>query len=255
MFEDDHKGHTFEKLMNVYNKHLDKIKKEKEVLDDKLGELTSKASNIDKLITQIKDAKDARVKEIDAYVLNIHKKLESQMESKVQTLSTKKEKLRDDIVKLEKCNEQIVTNIEVSTKADLIKNSEDLIQFIREISTQVSTQNCYIDPVNTEFASEIVPEYENGKFVITNFSKVKEEKEIVYSDPIISNGITWRLKVYPNGNGQAKDNYLSVFLEMVKGYSSTAKYDYKIEMINQDHPDSAEHNVSREYTSEFEVGE
>jgi hypothetical protein len=30
------------------------------------------------------------------------------------------------------------------------------------------------------------------------------------------NGVLWRLKVYPNGNGVAKNNYLSVFLEMQK---------------------------------------
>lgn len=41
----------------------------------------------------------------------------------------------------------------------------------------------------------------------------------MYSDPalITKSGLTWRLKVYPNGNGIAKGNYISVFLEMLKG--------------------------------------
>jgi len=81
---------------------------------------------------------------------------------------------------------------------------------------------------------------------------LRKKKEIIYSDNLSNYGITWRLKVYPNGNGQAKGNYLSVFLEMVKGYPSPARYDYKIEMENTI---NSKNKISREYTSEFEVGE
>ena len=106
--------------------------------------------------------------------------------------------------------------------------------------------------VSADFDSEIAPEYSIGEFEIQNYLELKNETEIMYSEPISNFGITWRLKVYPNGNGQAKDNYLSVFLEMLKGYSDSAKYDYKIEM---EHPSNSEGKVSREYTSEFEAGE
>jgi len=41
---------------------------------------------------------------------------------------------------------------------------------------------------------------------------------ITYSDPYIVNGIEWRLKIYPRGNGVAKDSHISVFLEMSKAY-------------------------------------
>ena len=45
----------------------------------------------------------------------------------------------------------------------------------------------------------------------------KDTYETVFSDILVSNGLSWKLKVYPNGNGNAKKTYLSVFLEMVKG--------------------------------------
>jgi len=51
--------------------------------------------------------------------------------------------------------------------------------------------------------------------IINNFKEIKDE--IVYSDVLKINGIVWRIKVYPKGNGVAKDHYLSVFLEMVQG--------------------------------------
>jgi tripartite motif-containing protein 37 len=45
----------------------------------------------------------------------------------------------------------------------------------------------------------------------------------VYSDPplVTKSGLSWRLKVYPNGNGIAKGNYISVFLEMLKGLADS----------------------------------
>jgi hypothetical protein len=39
---------------------------------------------------------------------------------------------------------------------------------------------------------------------------------------VSSSGLTWRLKVYPNGNGVARDKYLSVFVELTHGPSSDA---------------------------------
>jgi len=32
-----------------------------------------------------------------------------------------------------------------------------------------------------------------------NFSKLRQTTEVIYSDPLIAHGLTWRLKVYPNG--------------------------------------------------------
>jgi tripartite motif-containing protein 37 len=81
-----------------------------------------------------------------------------------------------------------------------------------------------------------------------------ESNAIVYSPPLLHNYIKWRLKVYPNGNGNAKDHYISVFLEM--GQNTTVagakRYEYKVEMINARMPASC---VVREFASEFEGGE
>jgi tripartite motif-containing protein 37 len=73
-------------------------------------------------------------------------------------------------------------------------------------------------------------------FRLTNYTQLKNNQEIVYSPTLLAFGITWRLKVYPNGNGASEGQHISVFLEMVKGIQSTQTYEYKIEMINQIHP-------------------
>jgi tripartite motif-containing protein 37 len=44
------------------------------------------------------------------------------------------------------------------------------------------------------------------------------------------------LKVYPDGNGVVRGNYLSVFLELSAGLLETSKYEYRVEMIHQGLP-------------------
>lgn len=63
-------------------------------------------------------------------------------------------------------------------------------------------------------------------------------------------GLSWRLKVYPNGNETVRGSYLSVFLELTNGLNISAKYEYRIEMISQ-----LRKSLIREFTSNFELGE
>lgn len=55
------------------------------------------------------------------------------------------------------------------------------------------------------FASEFSIPYATGTFILKPFSKYIRKQglmnNIVYSEPLISDGITWRIKVYPNGTG------------------------------------------------------
>jgi len=69
-----------------------------------------------------------------------------------------------------------------------------------------------------------------------DFTRLRHTHEVVYSEPLLFNGLTWRLKVYPNGNGIAKGNYISIFLEMLKGLCEPSKYEYRVEMLNFKEP-------------------
>lgn len=63
----------------------------------------------------------------------------------------------------------------------------------------------------------MIPKFEGGNLVINSFSDKMIQSEPIYSLPIGCNGVSWRLKVYPNGNGIVRDRYLSVFLELTSG--------------------------------------
>lgn len=77
---------------------------------------------------------------------------------------------------------------------------------------------------------ELVPKFHKFTYRLGKYSEHGEP--IVYSEAERVNGIEWRLKIYPRGNGVAKGTHLSVFLELFKGYENHNKYDYKIELVN-----------------------
>jgi tripartite motif-containing protein 37 len=106
-------------------------------------------------------------------------------------------------------------------------------------------------PVPADFVSEIVPAYDTGIFMMHNFTKLQQKAEPVYSSPLYVNGLCWRLKVYPFGNGAVRKEYLSVFLELSAGYPETSKYEYRVQMIHQ----NSSKIIQREFVSDFEIGE
>ena len=75
--------------------------------------------------------------------------------------------------------------------------------------------------------------------------KSPECEDIVYSPALRANGLAWRLKIYPNGNGVARGKSISVFLEMQRGLPEAAKYDYKIVLEAHGHPGEPRLSITR----------
>lgn len=207
--------------------------------------------------------KEDKSKEIENFVESIQAKLNTQLKNKLLTLLSQRGSMQDEIEQLEEFHDKLNQELSKMPKTSLIKKSGDLIRQLKEIHTK-EPQRFVDNEVSIDFTSELVPQYEQSVFVISNFSRIRnnqsptnlEENEIVYSDPplVTRSGLSWRLKVYPNGNGIAKGNYISVFLEMLKGLpeAQTQKYEYRVEMINHRNPSA---QVVREFASDFEVGE
>ena len=120
--------------------------------------------------------------------------------------------------------------------------------------TRDHSLNCSVWELSGLSFSEIVPQYDSSTFVITNFSILQHNVDPIYSQPLHVNGLTWRLKVYPDGNGTVRGTYLSVFLELTNGLNEPSKYEYRVEMIHQMSKDPSK-NIVREFASDFEVGE
>lgn len=251
MFTQDHKGHDFQHLANIHKQHVEQINAESKVLTKRLRDLENILQDLDLNIDKFKKAKDEKSRELILCMEQIQSRLDIQLQSKLHVLYRNKDEVDEEINKLKTLNNEVEKDLNDTEKSKLIAKSSDLIKKLKNVQ-KIPLNRFENLSLGCEFQSELVPTYDSGIFILKNYSKIQESSEVVYSSVLNGNGLSWRLKVYPNGNGVAKGNYLSVFLELLKGFGESAKYDYRVEMIN--HLDSNQ-CVVREFASEFETGE
>lgn len=248
-----HSGHTFKPLEEVYEQHITQIKDEVAQLRRRLMELISIVQEVERNVESVRSAKDERVREIRNAVELMIARLDSQLKTKLLTLMGQKDSLTQETEQLEHLLHEIEHQLHTCTRSELICKSGDLSRMIHAIRKKPMT-SFVTPPVPADFHSEIVPAYDCSTFVMHGFSQLQRKADPVYSTPMHCNGLCWRLKVYPDGNGVVRGNYLSVFLELSAGYPETSKYEYRVEMVHQASRDSSK-NIVREFASDFEVGE
>ena len=220
-------------------------------------ELISLVQEVEKNVEGVRGAKDERVREIRNAVELMIARLDAQLKTKLLTLMAQKNTLTLETERLENLLAEIDKYLNGKPRSELIEKSPELLQLAMDLNKKplVVTSS-----VQSDFQSEIVPQYESGNFILHHFASLQHKADPVYSPPLNVNGLSWRLKVYPDGKGVVRGNYLSVFLELSAGLPETSKYEYRVEMIHQQvsnansGPDSTK-NVIREFASDFEVGE
>ncbi|CAG9759485.1 unnamed protein product [Ceutorhynchus assimilis] len=248
-----HSGHTFKPLDEIYDQHVNQINDEVAQLRKRLMELISIVQEVERNVESVRSAKDDRVREIKNAVELMIARLDSQLKTKLLTLMGQKDTLTQETEQLEQLLHEIENQLHVSSRSDLITKSAEVSRMIHNVRKKPMT-SFVTAPVPADFHSEIVPAYSSSQFVMHGFTQLQSKADPVYSTPLHCNGLCWRLKVYPDGNGVVRGNYLSVFLELSAGYPEASKYEYRVEMIHQAGKDS-EKNIVREFASVFDVGE
>ncbi|XP_055950619.1 uncharacterized protein LOC129984703 [Argiope bruennichi] len=248
-----HSDHVFKPLEEIYEQHVTQIKEEFVRLRRRLAELISLVQEVEKSVESVRVAKDERVHEIRHAVEHMISRLDAQLKSKLLTLMAQKNSLSQETEQLETVLKSVEQQLNTSSKSELIIQSNEILQNMAEIQSKPMA-SFVTAAVPADFPSEIVPAYDGSTFVMHNFSVLQQRADPVYSPPLHVCGLTWRLKVYPDGNGVVRGNYLSVFLELSAGLPETSKYEYRVEMIHQASRDPSK-TVVREFASDFDVGE
>ncbi|XP_012275066.1 uncharacterized protein LOC105696857 isoform X2 [Orussus abietinus] len=248
-----HSGHTFKPLEEVYDQHVSQIKTEVGQLKRRLMELISLVQEVERNVESVRAAKDERVREIRNAVELMIARLDSQLKAKLLTLMGQKNSLTLETEQLEALLQEVDHQLRSCTRSELIVKSGELSRMIHQVRKKPMT-SFVTAPVPADFHSEIVPGYDSATFAMQNFTQLQLKADPVYSAPLHVNGLCWRLKVYPDGNGVVRGNYLSVFLELSAGLPETSKYEYRVEMIHQGSRDTSK-NIVREFASDFEIGE
>jgi tripartite motif-containing protein 37 len=206
--------------------------------------------SVDTNIERVRKSKEEKSQEVLLVVERMQSKLEDQLVRKVGVLHGQKRLISQEVEHLESLHDEIKQQLCTSAKSSLIAKTPDLLRKLKD--TQDKPVTSFAVVVDTDFPSEIVPEYDASVFTLQGYSRLKESSEVVYSEALRSCGLTWRLKVYPNGNGLVRGTYLSVFLEMLKGLQDSSKYQYRVELVNNRNPRLC---VVREFASDFKSGE
>ncbi|XP_055316274.1 protein PF3D7_1417600-like [Sitodiplosis mosellana] len=245
-----HSGHTFKQLDLVYETHIAQVKEEVSQLRSRLMELISLVKDVEQNVETVRSAKDEKVREIRNAVEHMVNRLDSHLKLKLVTLVRQKTSLNHETEQLEQLLDEIEHQMNSCSRSQLITKSPELLKMIHQVRLKPMT--CYVmAPVPVDFVSEIVPSYETGTFLMEKFTSLQRKGLPIYSNELNVNGLQWRLKVYPYGNGAVRGEYLSVFLELTHGYPETSKYEYRVQMIHQ----TSSKVIQREFVSDFEVGE
>ena len=253
LFGGTHSGHTFKPLDEVYEFHKDQIMEQIIQLKRRHVELISIVQDVERNIDSVKNAKDERVREIRNAVELMVSRLENQLKTKVITLMNQRNQISQETESIDTIIQEVEQEIRSNSKSELINKQLQVLQRCQQINRKPMA-SFVTAAVPGDFTSEIVPQYDSSTFQINNFSQSQLKADPVYSPPLNINGLSWRLKVYPDGNGVVRGNYLSVFLELSAGLSETSKYEYRVEMIHQQSKDASK-SIVREFASDFEVGE
>ncbi|XP_059478325.1 E3 ubiquitin-protein ligase TRIM37-like [Neocloeon triangulifer] len=248
-----HSGHTFKPLEEVYEQHISQIKDEVYQLRRRLMELIGLVQEVEGNVESVRAAKDERVREIRNAVEQMIARLDSHLKAKLMTLMGQKTSLIQETEQLEALLYEVDRQLHTCSRSELIRRSAELTRKLNTVRRKPTT-SFVTAPVPADFQSEIVPNYDSSTFVLQNFSQLQHKADPVYSPPLFVNGLCWKLKVYPDGNGVVRGTYLSVFLELASGLPETSKYEYRVEMVHQGSRDNSK-NIIREFASDFEVGE
>ncbi|XP_077597067.1 E3 ubiquitin-protein ligase TRIM37 isoform X2 [Stigmatopora nigra] len=248
-----HGGHTFKPLVEIYEQHVTKVKEEVARLRRRLLELISLVQEVERNVEAVRGAKDERVREIRNAVEMMIARLDSQLKNKLITLMGQKTSLTQETELLDSFLQEVEHQLHSCSKSELISKSPEILLMFQQVHMK-PMQSFVTTPVPPDFTSELVPAYDSSTFVLVNFSTLRQRADPVYSPPLQISGLCWRLKVYPDGNGVVRGNYLSVFLELSAGLPETSKYEYRVEMVHQASNDLSK-NIIREFASDFEVGE
>uniref|UniRef100_A0AAQ5YJG5 Tripartite motif containing 37 n=1 Tax=Amphiprion ocellaris TaxID=80972 RepID=A0AAQ5YJG5_AMPOC len=231
-----HGGHTFKPLVEIYEQHVTKVKEEVAKLRRRLMELISLVQEVERNVEAVRGAKDERVREIRNAVEMMIARLDNQLKNKLITLMGQKTSLTQETELLESLLQEVEHQLHSCSKSELISKSPEILLMFQQVHRK-PMQSFVTTPVPPDFTSTL-----------------RQRADPVYSPPLQISGLCWRLKVYPDGNGVVRGNYLSVFLELSAGLPETSKYEYRVEMVHQASSDPSK-NIIREFASDFEVGE
>ncbi|KAJ3394159.1 Tripartite motif containing 37 [Entophlyctis sp. JEL0112] len=244
VLDSKHKAHPLQHLSSVYKSHHDLIWSKIKALFQVLKSHSETKERVRNQILAIQSLAEKQHQKHEAVLRAANESVDLQAGAKVSILENFARNIDEELARIRDTVHDLQTHLKVSSRVEVVKKSKTVLEIVekehkclnadcreeryRELST--------IPVVNDTFQSSLIPPYDSSALVIPAFSEklaiIKSEVDgkAIFSESLLFSGISWRLKVYCGGN---KGTNLSVFLQLVEGYPSPSKYQYKIELIQQ----------------------
>ncbi|KAI6656409.1 E3 ubiquitin-protein ligase TRIM37 [Oopsacas minuta] len=252
----EHTEHKFQPVTEIYEAHKLELYDEVKNLKKRLAEILDCIADIERQLTSYNQERETQLKQISKVMKDITSRIDIQISAQLAKLRHQQSTLQKDSDIVEKKIGEVLNKIETSVKSDLISSFPELLQELIGMSSQLAkppTANLTFLGKELEFTNELVPNYLEKEFIIEDFSTCRRRGSPIYSPPLTLHGQIWKLKVYPNGNGVFRGDFLSVFLELSQGFAGSAKYEYRVSMVHFSR--NSDRTVYREFLSDFEPGE
>ncbi|EPY83565.1 e3 ubiquitin-protein ligase TRIM37 [Camelus ferus] len=131
--EEQHGGHTFKPLAEIYEQHVTKVNEEVAKLRRRLMELISLVQEVERNVEAVRNAKDERVREIRNAVEMMIARLDTQLKNKLITLMGQKTSLTQETELLESLLQEVEHQLRSCSKSELISKSSEILMMFQQV--------------------------------------------------------------------------------------------------------------------------
>lgn len=302
VIDNTHVNHNIVKLIEIYNQYVTQINNNIDILIKHNKSIKYIENNINNYMIKLKQNKDYLSNELINLFDKYEQSLQQQLKSKLLYILQYKTELNNEYNIYNNLINELKQTIDITKNNpnSLINTISQYNSILDDIKNKdyLNNNNNIIYNINNDindikYDCNLIPDYlcntftfklnidylinnnhNNNSISIHNHSNNNnndinnDDDIIIYSNSIEYYSYIFRLKIYTNGNGIAKNQYLSVFLELVNiiGYNdhdndnnnnntSTDKYNIFDYSITIHHVDKTELDITRIFSSEFSIHE
>eukprot|EP00731_Ephydatia_muelleri_P023634 Em0015g1217a len=252
-----HPGHPVEKADEHYKKQRTMIEEKLNTLKDSLKIVLNYVEQTEKKMEDLKRTHNKSANEIERAVTKMRAELEKHTKSHMRNLDAVKNRLEAQSKDIAAVSLELNAKMRSRSYSSLLTQTGELKRDIESRLEKIRISIASFDAVPSvePLVNRIVPKYEYGTLTIHPFQARQIQGDEIFSNPLNVDGMTWKLKVYPNGHKEDTGKYLSVFIELTSGFERKANYQYSIIMLFNASEKYPHKNFQKEYESDFSDGE
>ncbi|KAI9096648.1 hypothetical protein DFS34DRAFT_623583 [Phlyctochytrium arcticum] len=237
-----HREHKFEHLHTVYSQHRSAITAKSLALYEAMDEHRRLLTKIDKKLFVFRDQKRKIEAQHQLMLQNAEKKFVMDSHQPIQSLRALRDRLIKEKQEIRQALNDVHQSLTTTSQTALIKNSENIMQLIKE--KQVDISQLTLPIITSQVDSDLLPPYEVHDF---GFRKAREviRTADMESTPILASGLHWKLHM-----GHT-DSHMSVYLQLLTDKPEAETYNFRFELINYNSPFE---NLVREGEATFAAG-